>query len=115
LKAEIREELERIEAMGGAVAAIESSYMKQALVQSNSLRMNAIEAGALPLIGVNMFAESAPSPLTGGDGAILTVDDSAERDQIEHLTAWRAGRDEAAVKAAIAGLAAAAKEGRNIM
>ena len=115
LKEEIREEFERIEAMGGAVAAIESSYMKQALVQSNSLRMNAIEAGELPLIGVNMFAETAPSPLTGGDGSILTVDDSAERDQIGHLNAWRAQRDESAVKAAIANLAAAAKEGRNMM
>ncbi len=115
LKEEIRAEFDRIEAMGGAVAAIESSYMKQALVQSNSLRMNAIEAGELPLIGVNMFAETAPSPLTGGDGSILTVDDSAERDQIEQLTAWRARRDEAAVKAAIANLAAAAKEGRNMM
>ena len=115
LKEEIREEFDRIEAMGGAVAAIESSYMKQALVQSNSLRMNAIEAGELPLIGVNMFAETAPSPLTGGDGSILTVDDSAERDQIEQLKAWRAQRDDKAVNAAIANLAAAAKEGRNMM
>jgi (2R)-ethylmalonyl-CoA mutase len=115
LKEEILEELARIEAMGGAVAAVESSYMKQALVQSNSARLNAIEAGSLPLVGVNMFAESAPSPLAGGTDAILTVDDSAERDQLESLDAWRAGRDAAAVKAALGGLAAAAKEGRNIM
>ncbi len=115
LKQEIREEFDRIQAMGGAVAAVESSYMKQALVQSNSLRMNAIEAGELPLIGVNMFAESAPSPLTGGDGSILTVDKSAESEQIAHLQAWRARRDDKAVKAAIANLAAAAKEGRNMM
>ena len=43
LKAEIRDELSRIETMGGAVAAIESSYMKQALVKSNTERLNAIE------------------------------------------------------------------------
>ena len=115
LKEEILDELSRIEAMGGAVAAIESSYMKQALVQSNSLRMNAIEAGELPLVGVNMFAESAPSPLTGGDNSIMTVDESAERDQIEQLKAWRAQRDDKAVAAALSNLSAAAKEGRNMM
>ncbi|MBI1181249.1 MAG: protein meaA [Alphaproteobacteria bacterium] len=116
LKAQIRDELSRIEAMGGAVAAVESSYMKQALVQSNSARLAAIEAGEITLVGVNAFAESAPSPLQAGDdGGILTVDESAERDQIEHLNAWRARRDAGAVKAALEGLAAAAKEGRNIM
>jgi (2R)-ethylmalonyl-CoA mutase len=115
LKEEILDELSRIEAMGGAVAAIESSYMKQALVQSNSLRMNAIEAGELPLVGVNMFAETAPSPLTGGDNSIMTVDESAEREQIEQLKAWRAQRDDKAVAAALSNLSAAAKEGRNMM
>jgi (2R)-ethylmalonyl-CoA mutase len=115
LKAEIRDELARIEAMGGAVAAVESSYMKQALVQSNTARLDAIERGELPLVGVNMFAESAPSPLAAGADAILTVDDSAEREQIEGLQAWRAGRDPAAVEAALAELAAAARDGRNIM
>jgi (2R)-ethylmalonyl-CoA mutase len=115
LKEEILDELSRIEAMGGAVAAIESSYMKQALVQSNSLRMNAIEAGELPLVGVNMFGESAPSPLTGGDNSIMTVDESAEREQIEQLKAWRAQRDDKAVAAALSNLSAAAKEGRNMM
>src|SRR6202012_2143123 len=44
LKAAAQEELARIEAMGGAVAAVESSYMKQLLVESNACRLAAIES-----------------------------------------------------------------------
>ncbi|WP_119421956.1 methylmalonyl-CoA mutase family protein [Desertibaculum subflavum] len=116
LMAEATAELGRITAMGGAVAAVESGYMKQALVESNARRVRAIEAGDLPVIGVNMFTESAPSPLVAGnDGGILTVDDSAEREQTERLQAWRAQRDGGAVEKALAELAAAARESRNIM
>jgi ethylmalonyl-CoA mutase len=116
LKAAAHEELARIEEMGGAVAAIESSYMKQRLVESNARRLAAIEAGAQVVVGVNQFTESAPSPLTAGnDGGILTVDATAETEAIERLEAWRAGRDAAAVKAALAELGADARAGRNIM
>ncbi|MFN3233512.1 MAG: methylmalonyl-CoA mutase family protein [Alphaproteobacteria bacterium] len=115
LKADIKAELARIEDMGGAVAAIESSYMKQALVKSNTDRLNSIEAGETPLVGVNVHTESAPSPLSSGAGDILTVDDSAERDQLDNLKAWREARDQSAVDAALADLKAAASEGRNIM
>ncbi len=79
LKAAAREELARIDEMGGAVAAIESSYMKQRLVESNARRLAAIEAGDQVVVGVNKFTDSAPSPLTAGnDGGILTVDATAE-------------------------------------
>ena len=116
LKEEIREELSRIDAMGGAIAAVESSYMKQALVQSNTARLRAIEAGDTTLVGVNAYTETAPSPLTGGDDSgIMVVDESAERDQIERLNAWRKARDQTAVEAALAELKAAAQESRNIM
>ena len=116
LAAEAREELARIDAMGGAVAAVESSYLKQRLVESNSRRLAAIEAGEITVVGVNKFVESAPSPLTAGeDGGFLSVDPKAEAEQIARLQAWRAGRDAKAVAVAVAGLAAAAKENRNIM
>ncbi|HVJ33667.1 MAG TPA: methylmalonyl-CoA mutase family protein, partial [Terriglobia bacterium] len=55
LKAAAREELARIEAMGGAVAAVESSYMKQRLVESNARRLAAIESGEQVVVGVNKF------------------------------------------------------------
>jgi ethylmalonyl-CoA mutase len=116
LKQAAREELARIDEMGGAVAAIESSYMKQRLVESNARRLAAIEAGDQIVVGVNKFTDSAPSPLTAGnDGGILTVDSTAETEAVAHLKAWRAGRDESAAKAALAQLESEARAGRNIM
>jgi len=116
LKGEVREELARIEAMGGAVAAVEQSYMKRKLVESNSRRLAAIESGAQKVVGVNCFTESAPSPLTAGaDGGFLTLDPEAERAQIAALQAWRGARDSAAAATALAALKSAAREGRNIM
>jgi (2R)-ethylmalonyl-CoA mutase len=115
LKAEARDELKRIEAMGGAVAAVESGYMKQQLVESNTARLEAIERGEQIVVGVNKYLESEPSPLTGGVESILTVPEAAERDQLERLKAWRAARDERAVAEALAGLKRAATAGSNIM
>jgi (2R)-ethylmalonyl-CoA mutase len=115
LKREAKEELARIEQMGGAVAAIESSYMKSKLVESNTRRLEAIERGEQVVVGVNRFMETEPSPLTAGEGAILTVPHEAEAGQIERLKAWRAARDNAAVEAALKDLRAAAAEGRNVM
>jgi len=115
LKREARDELARIDAMGGAVAAIETSYMKQKLVESNSRRLEAIERGEQVVVGVNKFIEGEPSPLAAGDGAILTVSDAVEAEQIARLQAWRAARDGAAAAQALAELRAAAQEGRNLM
>ncbi len=116
LKEEAREELERIEAMGGAIAAVESSYMKQRLVESNAARLRKIETGEQIVIGVNKFLETEPSPLSAGsDGGIQTVPEGVEREQVEALKAWRAARDAGAVEAALAELRAAAQENRNIM
>lgn len=116
LKTAAREELGKILAMGGAIAAIENGHMKRELVKSNTARLRAIETGETVVVGVNAFTESEPSPLSSGDGqAVLTVSDNVEYEQVERLKAWRAARDAHAVKAALAGLKAAALEGRNIM
>ena len=116
LKAEARSELDRVLGMGGAIAAIESGYMKQALVASNTKRMAAIESGETTIVGVNAFTSSEPSPLAADDGkAILTVSDNVEYEQIERLKTWRSKRDTVAAKSALAQLDAAAREDRNIM
>jgi len=116
LTAAAKEELTRIEAMGGAIPAVECGYMKERLVESNARRIAAIEAGEQVVVGVNKYTDSAPSPLTsGGDTDFLTVDEKAEAAQIANLQAWRARRDRAKVDAALAELRAAAKDGRNIM
>jgi (2R)-ethylmalonyl-CoA mutase len=116
LKQDARAELARIESMGGAVAAIESSYMKQRLVESNARRLAAIESGAQVVVGVNKFTESAPSPLTAGaDGGFMKIDDRAEAEQVERLKEWRAGRDPKSVAAALQRLEADARSSANIM
>ncbi len=115
LKAEATAEMARIADMGGAVAAIEAAYMKQRLVELNLKRLAAIEAGEQTVVGVNAYTEAAPSPLSGSDGAILTVDASVEREQVERLKAWRAERDGAAASKALEALASAAREDRNVM
>ena len=115
LKQQAKEELRRIEEMGGAVAAVDTGYMKQQLVESNTARLEAIERGEQIVVGVNKYLESEPSPLAGGADAILTVSEDAERGQIERLKAWRASRDNAAVAEALKGLKRAASGGGNIM
>jgi len=113
LKAEARTELKAIEAMGGAVAAID--YMKRRLVESNSARLRQIETGEQVVVGVNRFTETEPSPLSAGEGAIQVVDAAVEAQQIEKLKAWRSSRDNRAAQAALADLESAAKEGRSVM
>src|SRR6478752_1586131 len=115
LKAEAKEELEHIEKLGGAIAAVEMGYMKAQLVESNTARLEAIERGEQTVVGVNRFIETEPSPLATGDDAILTVPHEVEAQQIARLNAWRAERDAAAVAAALSDLRAAARDGRNIM
>jgi len=113
LKAGAKAELARIEEMGGAVAAID--YMKRRLVESNAERVARIESGEQVVVGVNRWGETEPSPLSTGSGAILTVDEGVEADQIERLAAWRASRDVAACAKALATLEKHARDGTNIM
>ena len=115
LKRQAKEELKRIEEMGGAVAAVDTGYMKQQLVESNTARLEAIERGEQTVVGVNKYLESEPSPLVGAADAILTVPEAAERGQIEQLKAWRAARDNNAVAAALKELKRSATAGTNIM
>jgi (2R)-ethylmalonyl-CoA mutase len=113
LKQGARAELANLDGMGGAISAID--YMKGRLVESNSERLSRIEAGETIVVGVNKWQKGEPSPLMTSDGGIMVVDPATEADQIERLNAWRAERNEGAVKAALADLRAAAAEGRNVM
>jgi ethylmalonyl-CoA mutase len=110
-----KQELAHIAGLGGAVAAVDQGYMKQQLVESNTLRVEAIERGERIVVGVNRYIETEPSPLADAADAILTVSPQAEADQIAQLEAWRAARDGNAVAAALKHLHACAKDGRNIM
>jgi len=116
LKADARAELARIEEMGGAVAAVESSYMKQQLVRSNAERLGRIESGEQTVVGVNAYTETERSPLAGdGIEAILIVGAEVEAEAVARLKDWRASRDEAAVGEALKALREAAGSDANIM
>ena len=115
LKQQAREELKRIAEMGGAVAAVDTGYLKQQLVESNTARLEAIERGDQVVVGVNKYLESEPSPLADAADAILTVSEEAEHGQTERLKAWREARDNAAVAGALKDLKRAATSGSNIM
>jgi (2R)-ethylmalonyl-CoA mutase len=115
LKREARDVLSDVEKLGGAIAAVEMGYMKAQLVDSNSKRVEAIERGEQIVVGVNRYTESEPSPLSTGEGSILTVSHDVEAAQIERLNAWRAARDAKAVAASLRELRDVAASGRNIM
>ncbi len=107
-------EVERVMELGGAISALD--YIKEQLVSSHTERVRRINSGELTVVGVNKFTETAPSPLyTGDSSSILKVDEEAERDQLAHLTAFRAGRNQTDVTATLAALRAAAVGGANIM
>ncbi|MGF1476870.1 MAG: methylmalonyl-CoA mutase family protein [Geminicoccaceae bacterium] len=116
LKTEARHELGRIDAMGGALVAVENGYMKQCLVDSSAKRLAAINDGSQVVVGVNRYQDGEPSPLVEGvDGGFMSADPAAETAQIERLQAHRSTRDQKAVEGALAELERAAREERNIM
>jgi len=111
-----REELDFVLDMGGAVTAVENAYMKQRLVESHTARLRAIESGELTVVGVNAYQETVESPLVeGGSESILKVDESAEREQIESLEAFRKRRNEGEATRALRQLEDVIKNGGNIM
>jgi ethylmalonyl-CoA mutase len=115
LKAQIQEEMARIAEFGGTGTQEALEYMKERLVASNAARVEAIERGDEVRVGVNSYRETEVSPLTAGDGHYVSVDESAEHEQIERLAAWRSARDGAKATVALAALEHAAKTGLNMM
>ena len=111
--AEVAEVLRR----GGAVAAVESGYVKGRLVESAAARLRRIESGEQVVVGVNRFRDGEPSPLvTGlGESAVLEVDPAAAEAQIAALVAHHQGRDGAKLDAALTALRQAAETGANIL
>ncbi|MGE9809168.1 MULTISPECIES: protein meaA [unclassified Janibacter] len=116
-----KEEIARVQELGGAVAAVESGYMKSALVASHAQRRQRIEAGEDVVVGVNRFETTEPNPLTADlDAAIQTVDADVEAKAAAAVAAWRETRDadparRDAAAAALARLAEVAATDENLM
>ena len=115
LKREARDEISAIDAIGGAVKAIESGVLKAKLVESNMRRLEAIERGEQIVVGVNAFTNSEPSPLLSGEKSIMIPSPKAEAEQIARLNAWREARNEKQARAALKSLRMAAATGANVM
>ncbi len=107
-------EIERVQEMGGAVAAVESGYMKTQLVASLAERRRRIEAGEEVVVGVNRFDTTEPSPLEG-EGAIETIKPEVEREAVDAVEHWRAQRNGSEVDKALELLTAAARGDTNLM
>ena len=113
---QVHAEVDRVQAMGGAIAAVETGYMKSAMVSSHAERRRRIEAGEDVVVGVNRFQSTEPNPLTEDiDKAIMTVDPAVEQQAIDAVQAWRAGRDAAVVDKVLLALREAANTDANLM
>ncbi|GAA1959550.1 protein meaA [Kitasatospora viridis] len=109
-------EIAKVLEQGGVVAAVESGYLKSALVASHAERRARIEAGEDKIVGVNCFDTTEESPLTADlDTAIMVVDPASEQAVLNGLKLWKADRDEAAAQAALAELKRVAGTTENLM
>jgi ethylmalonyl-CoA mutase len=116
LKAAARQEIKRIDAMGGALAAVEAGYMKAALVRSQAERLARINRGETVVVGRNRWTEGLPSPLlAGADGGLFKVDPRSAAETLEMLRATRARRSQPEVDTALRRLREAAVAGQNLM
>jgi (2R)-ethylmalonyl-CoA mutase len=116
IMAAARTEIDKVQAMGGAVAAVENGYLKGSLVRSLAERRRRVESGQDTVVGVNAYTTTEPSPLQAeGIEAIQTVDVAVEAEAVDNLAAWRAGRDAQAVDEVLRELRDAAKTDVNLM
>jgi (2R)-ethylmalonyl-CoA mutase len=116
LRAGAEAEIRRIDELGGVLAAIESGYMKTALVRSQAERLARINANETIVVGRNRWTDGLPSPLlTGDDGGIFRVDPASARETVEALRATRARRGQSAVEQSLRALRDAAVAGDNLM
>ncbi len=102
--------IDKIDAMGGSVKAIEQDYIQQEIARSAYQYQNDIESGEKVLVGVNKFTEPEPSAIN-----VFRVDDSIRKKQAEKITALKATRDNKVVEAHLQQLGKAAKGKENLM
>jgi methylmalonyl-CoA mutase N-terminal domain/subunit len=110
IEAEARALIERVEAMGGALAAIERGFPQREIHESAYRIQRAIESGEQVVVGVNRYRAEQEAPIP-----VFRVDERVEREQVERLRAVRARRDAETVDAALAALETAARGADNLV
>jgi len=101
---------DRIEKLGGVVAAIEQNFMQREIAEASFRYQGEVERGERVIVGVNRYEQEDEQPIE-----LLRIDPALEQKQIERVQATRAGRDGAAVEAALARLRADAETDTNLM
>jgi methylmalonyl-CoA mutase, N-terminal domain len=104
--------LERIDAAGGTLAAIESGFIQQQIQDSAYEAQRAIDAGEVIVVGVNRFTSDGPVASSAG---IFRVDPEIERRQIERVRAVRTSRSEREWRSSIVAVEQAARDGTNLV
>jgi len=102
--------LDRIEALGGMLRAIEIGWVQKEIHESAYAYQRAIESGEQVVVGVNRFVLPEDRPIP-----VLRIDPEIEQAQVEHLRRIKAERDAAAVRRALAELEEAARSTENLM
>ncbi|MGA3216780.1 MAG: methylmalonyl-CoA mutase family protein, partial [Acidimicrobiales bacterium] len=100
----------RVDALGGAVAAIESGFMQDEIEQAAYAYAKAVESGTEIVVGVNRFVEEE-----AGEPELFPIDPALQRGQLERLRELRASRDAAGVDAALDDVRAAARGTQNLL
>jgi methylmalonyl-CoA mutase N-terminal domain/subunit len=102
---------ERIDELGGVIPAIEQNFQQREIAEASFRYQSEVERGERVVVGVNRYEVEEEQPIE-----ILRIDPALEQKQIERVQAVRAGRDAAAVEAALARLKDdAAHDDRNLM
>ena len=105
-----REYLERIEKLGGMLAAIEKGWVQREIQQAAYEFQRAVEKGEQVVVGVNRYVAAQE-----GSVPTLRIDPEIERDQVERLRALRARRPAASVQTALARVEEAARSSENLL
>jgi methylmalonyl-CoA mutase N-terminal domain/subunit len=111
LERQAYEYFDRIERLGGVVAAIEQNFMQREIAEASFRYQSEVEAEQRIVVGVNRYRQEDEQPVE-----ILRIDPALERKQVERVRALRARRDSGAVEQALARLEQdAARDDRNLM
>jgi len=106
------EYIERIDALGGAMAAIEAGFIQGEINDAAYAYQRAVESGEQIVVGVNEFIGERDG---GSEREILRVDPAIEQAQRDKLARLRAGRNAARVRELLAHLDTAARNSDNLM
>jgi methylmalonyl-CoA mutase N-terminal domain/subunit len=110
MEAEARKYFAQIDALGGAIPALESGYFQREIADASARYQKEVDAGERVIVGVNRFADEAPIAIP-----ILEMDPQGYERQVARLQELRRTRDGEAVTRALSDLVSCIKSGKNTM